>query len=64
MNEIIKNGWEEGVALKRTRNAIDFVSYFIPSFRSAMETTQPLWGVQQIPGGDPNLRASEISFEG
>ena len=29
-----------------------------------METTQPLWGVQQIPGGDPNLRASEISFEG
>lgn len=50
--------------MKRARSAIDFVSYFIPSFRSALETTQPLWGVQQIPGGDPNLRASEISFEG
>ena len=46
------------MALKRTKKAIEFVSMFIPSFRSATETTQPLWGVQQIPGGDPDLRAS------
>lgn len=52
------------MALKRTKKAIEFVSMFIPSFRSATETTQPLWGVQQIPGGDPDLRASQISFEG
>jgi len=59
----IDNGWSFSVVEDRTKRAIDHVARFFPSFRDAQVTPKPLYGAQQIPGDDANLRASEVSFE-
>jgi len=46
------------LAKNRTKNAINNVSQFIPSFNSAHITKKPLYGAQQIPGINPDLRAT------
>ena len=61
--DILENGWERDFAIERTKRAIDYLSFFIPSFSSATATSTPLYGAQQIPGDNPELRAFEGSFE-
>ncbi|MEZ9564451.1 FAD-dependent oxidoreductase [Vibrio artabrorum] len=60
----IVSGWSEEELELRTRAAIRHMSQFIPSFRSAQVGGKPLFGAQQIPGADPSLRASDVSFCG
>ena len=60
----IDNSWAEHEINARSQSAIDHLTTYIPSFRSAVIASKPLFGAQQIPGGDPSLRASDVSFEG
>lgn len=43
--------------------AIEHIAAFIPSFGTACTYKKPLYGAQQIPGNNPNLRSAEISYE-
>ena len=65
-NEAIKKklnkDWTKEEINLRTENAINFVSKFVPSFKSAKVGSQPLYGAQQITGDDPDLRVGEVSF--
>ena len=58
----IEKGWQEQVLQERTRRAIKHVARFIPSFANALVGAKPLYGAQQIPGEDADLRAAEVSF--
>ncbi len=61
----IYKGWKKEDIEKRTKKAIKHFSCFIPEFaKNAKVASKPLFGAQQIPGDDPDLRAAEISFEG
>lgn len=50
--KILEDEWDQEVLEQRTRNAIDFVAEFIPSFKLAKVGGKPLYGAQQIPGKD------------
>ena len=58
----INHGWNQEEIKIRTENAINFISKFVPSFKSATLGGPPLFGAQQIPGEDPDLRVGEASF--
>lgn len=60
----IDQGWDFSLTQSRTRSAIDHLAQFIPAFKDAKVASKPLYGAQQIPGEDADLRASEVSFEG
>ena len=60
----IVSGWTETQLEQRTQAAIEHMAQFIPSFSSATVGGKPLFGAQQIPGTDPSLRASDVSFSG
>ncbi|WP_028863240.1 FAD-dependent oxidoreductase [Psychromonas aquimarina] len=60
----IDQSWTEPEIIKRTNRAIAHLSAYIPSFSSAQIGAKPLFGAQQIPGGDPTLRAADVSFVG
>ena len=60
-DKIIKQ-WPEDVATHRTQRSIDFMAHFIPSFDDALVGGKPLFGAQQIPGKDPDLRATDVDF--
>ena len=55
---------EKEDALRRSQSAIDYLSRYIPAFKSARVASRPLYGAQQIPGDDETLRAADVSFEG
>ncbi|PFG58228.1 FAD dependent oxidoreductase [Vibrio sp. ES.051] len=59
----IRNGWREDVLEERTNNAIQHMAQFIPDYKSAVKGGKALFGAQQIPGTDPVLRASDVTFE-
>ncbi len=61
--EKIEKGWNENEAIIRTNRATKHMSKFIPSFKTSIATKVPLYGAQQIPGFNAELRAVEISFE-
>ena len=56
------DGWKENEIETRTENSIDYIAKFVPSFKSATVGGPPLYGAQQIPGDDVNLRVGEVSF--
>ncbi len=58
----IENGWQQQIIEERTKTAIKHLAQFIPSFASAKVAAKPLYGAQQIPGNDPDLRVAEVSF--
>ncbi|MDP5252987.1 FAD-dependent oxidoreductase [Vibrio sp. HB161653] len=58
----IDTGWEQQDIDLRTTKAIAHVAQFIPSYQTAQVAGKPLFGAQQIPGRDPSLRASDVSF--
>jgi len=62
--EKIDQGWPESVVTERTQGAIEHVARFIDRFLSAVPAANPLFGAQQIPGDDPKLRTSDVSFYG
>jgi len=58
----LNKAWPQALIEQRTASAIDFVSEFVPSFTSATLGGNPLFGAQQIPGQDPDLRAADVCF--
>ncbi len=60
----IYEGWQEKEVSERTKRAIFHMAEFIPTFKNATTSSKPLYGAQQIPGVDPDLRAVEVSYEG
>ena len=58
----LKHGWNESEIKIRTERGIDYIAKFVPSFESATVGGPPLYGAQQIPGDDVNLRVGEVSF--
>jgi hypothetical protein len=63
--EKIDFGWSEDLATIRTKRAIEHFKKYFPKFANgATVTTKPLYGAQQIPGGNPELRAAKIDFVG
>lgn len=58
----LNKGWDEAEIKSRTENAIISVTKFVPTFKSATVGGPPLFGAQQIPGNDPDLRVGEVSF--
>ena len=62
--EKIDKQWPEQLINNRTLGSIEHVAQFIPSFIEAQVAAKPLFGAQQIPGEDPELRAADVSFHG
>jgi hypothetical protein len=61
----IDEGWPIDEITLRSQSAIDHLSRFIPEFAStAKVSSKPLFGAQQIPGDDAELRAAGVSFVG
>jgi hypothetical protein len=60
----LNNSWSECEVDIRTTKAIEHLTQFIPSFKNATVASKPLYGAQQIPGTDEDLRAADVSFEG
>jgi len=58
----IEQQWQWQEVKTRTRNAIRHIARFIPDFADATVASKPLFGAQQIPGNDPDLRVAEVSF--
>jgi len=61
--EKIEEQWRDEDVKIRTQRAIAHLAQYMPSFSSATVASKPLFGAQQIPGNDADLRAAEISFE-
>lgn len=59
----INSKWDPQTIINRTSKAIDKVAEFIPSFSDATLGGPPMFGAQQIPGGDPTLRVADVSFQ-
>jgi len=62
--EKIDKQWPEQLVNNRTLGSIEHIAQFIPSFNTATKAAKPLFGAQQIPGDDPDLRAADVSFHG
>lgn len=60
----IDHGWESSSFLSRTKNSIEHVAQFLPSFNNALPGSEPLYGAQQIPGVNPDTRVADVSFSG
>jgi hypothetical protein len=62
--EKIDKQWPERLVNNRTLGSIEHLAQFIPTFDQAEVAAKPLFGAQQIPGEDPELRAADVSFHG
>ena len=62
--EKIDNQWPEQLVNNRTLGSIEHIAQFIPAFTQAEVAAKPLFGAQQIPGEDADLRAADVSFHG
>ena len=63
MNKI-EHQWPAELIEKRTLGSIEHIAQYIPSFSQASVAAKPLFGAQQIPGEDADLRAAGVSFHG
>lgn len=61
--EKIDKQWPEQLVQHRTLGSIEHLAQFIPAFSAATTAAKPLFGAQQIPGEDPDLRAADVSFD-
>ena len=60
----IYKGWSKSEIELRTKEAIKHLKEFIPQFaKEATVAAKPLFGAQQIPGCNIELRAAEVEFE-
>jgi len=62
--EKIEKQWPEQLVNNRTLGSIEHIAQFISAFSSAEVAAKPLFGAQQIPGEDADLRAADVSFYG
>ena len=62
INRKLDNGWDKDEIKIRTETSIDYIAKFVPSFKSATVGGPPMYGAQQIPGSDINLRVGEVAF--
>lgn len=62
INQKLNRDWAEDEINIRTKRGIDYISQFVPNFKSATVGGPPLFGAQQIPGNDLSLRVGEVSF--
>ena len=63
--EKIEIGWSQSEQEHRTKKAIAHMGFFIPKFaKEAKVAAKPLYGAQQIPGCNINLRGAEVEFVG
>ncbi len=60
--EKIENEWDPSDIKRRSESAIEHLAQYIPAFDSAKVVSKPLYGAQQIPGLDADLRAANVSF--
>lgn len=60
--QMLDLGWGQNDIDVRTKMAIKSVTNYIPSFKNALIGGPPLFGVQQIPGKNPDTRVGEVSF--
>lgn len=60
----IEREWPKALVEQRTSGAVNHLAKYIPGFSKANVAARPLFGAQQIPGGDASLRASDVSFDG
>jgi hypothetical protein len=60
----IDKQWPEQLVNNRTLGSIEHIAQFIPAFTQAEAAAKPLFGAQQIPGEDPDLRTADVSFHG
>lgn len=60
----IDDKWPASLINSRTMGSIEHLAQYIPSFKSAITAGKPLFGAQQIPGNDADLRAADVSFAG
>ncbi|WP_017445904.1 FAD-dependent oxidoreductase [Gayadomonas joobiniege] len=58
----LDKGWPLEVVQARTLSNIKHISQYIPAFESAKVAAKPLYGAQQIPGDNPDLRTADVSF--
>lgn len=62
--EKIDKQWPEQLIQNRTLGSIEHMAQFVTEFSSATVAAKPLFGAQQIPGEDADLRAADVSFYG
>ena len=62
INRKLDYGWDKDEVKARTETSIDYIAKFVPSFKSATVGGPPMYGAQQIPGSDINLRVGEVAF--
>ncbi len=58
----IDKEWNPSDAKNRGNLAINHLAHYIPAFQHAKVVSKPLYGAQQIPGTDADLRAANVSF--
>ena len=62
--EKIDKKWPEQLVHNRTLGSIEHIAQFVPTFNTARVAAKPLFGAQQIPGENADLRAADVSFYG
>ncbi|QIZ76690.1 FAD-dependent oxidoreductase [Ferrimonas lipolytica] len=62
LRQKLHEGWPQAIVEDRTNKAIAHLAYFLPKFAAAATSAKPLYGAQQIPGDDANLRAADVAF--
>jgi hypothetical protein len=60
----IEQQWPMDLVRKRTLGSIEHLAQYITRFAQASVAAKPLFGAQQIPGDDADLRAADVSFHG
>lgn len=58
----LMHGWPEDIVRQRTLSNISHISQYLPAFETAQVAAKPLFGAQQIPGDNPELRTADVSF--
>ncbi|XP_065644873.1 uncharacterized protein LOC136075478 [Hydra vulgaris] len=64
INKMLSLSWEKDEVEKRTDAAIQYAAQYILGFLTATHAGPALFGAQQIPGSDPNLRTGGVRFVG
>ncbi len=60
----IEQTWPKQLIHDRTVGSIEHIAQYIAGFSQASVAAKPLFGAQQIPGDDADLRATDVSFHG
>lgn len=59
----IDKSWSVEDINTRTTRSIKHIKQYIPSFQNVTISSKPLYGAQQIPGKDSDLRTADVTFD-